>query len=198
MNKVKTLTVGVILYLAMASWCFADIYINVMAVNGTNDPKTSNIHFDLPGELTADDILDTSSLQLDYSVDDANYFVYGAVTLRPKESKTFRIHVKDKWMVTTDEVDGLKKQIDQGYETRANRTILPKRISLRTVWRKRSIISLIFRRPIRTVLTSAFDAYRAYAKEIKRLENDALNVSYWRSDPSVDESAQNYPSDDRG
>ncbi len=79
--------------------------------------KTSSIHFDLPGELTADDILDTNGLQLDYSVDDGDYFVYGDVSLKPKESKTFRIHVKDKWMVTQDEVNDLKKQIDQGYQT---------------------------------------------------------------------------------
>ncbi len=98
-------------------WAHAYIYINVVAVNGASAPKTSSIHFDLPGELTADDILDTNGLQLDYSVDDADYFVYGDVTLNPKESKTFRIHVKDKWTVTPDQVDDLKKQIDQGYET---------------------------------------------------------------------------------
>ena len=101
----------------MMSWVHADIYINVVAVNGADAPKNSSIHFDLPGELTAEDILDTSGLQLDYSVDDADYFVYGDVALKPKESKTFRIHVKDKWMVTPDQVDGLKKEIDQGYET---------------------------------------------------------------------------------
>ncbi len=101
----------------MMSWAFADIYINVVAVNGADTPKTSSIKFDLPGELTADDILDTNGLQLDYSVDDADYFVYGDVTLKAKESKTFRVHIKDKWMVTADQVADLKKQIEQGYET---------------------------------------------------------------------------------
>src|SRR5580658_10069075 len=101
----------------MVSVARADIYINVMAVNGTSDPKTSTIHFDLPGELTADDILDTNGLQLDYSVDDGDYFVYGDVTLKPKESRTFRIHIKDKWTVTPGQVTDLKNQIDQGYET---------------------------------------------------------------------------------
>ena len=32
------------------------------------------------------------------------------------------------------------------------------------------------------------DDYRMYAKEMKRIQNDALNVDYWRSDPSVDQS----------
>ena len=29
------------------------------------------------------------------------------------------------------------------------------------------------------------DAYRTYTKEIKRIQNDALNVEYWRSDPEL-------------
>src|ERR1700689_1447052 len=115
-NKINIFSI-IILSLGLISWAHADIYINVVAVNGASDPKTSSIHFNLPGELTAEDILDTNGLQLDYSVDDADYFVSGDVTLKPKESKTFRIHVKDKWMVTPEEVADLKKQIDQGYET---------------------------------------------------------------------------------
>src|SRR5665213_3208824 len=111
----KILSAAIILFLGTMSISYADIYINVVAVNGAATPKTSSLKFDLPGELTAEDILDTNGLQLDYNVDDADYFVYGDVTLKPKESKTFRIHVKDKWMVTPDEVDALKKQIEQGY-----------------------------------------------------------------------------------
>src|SRR5665213_1780492 len=111
----QSLTIAAIIYLGMMSLGHADIYINVMAVNGSDAPKNSSIKFDLPGELTAEDVLDTNGLQLDYNVDDADYFVYGDVSLKPKESKTFRIHVKDKWMVTPDEVDALKKQIEQGY-----------------------------------------------------------------------------------
>src|SRR5271165_2292366 len=115
MNK-NALAIAVLLYLGMMVSAFADVYINVMAVNGTDAAKTSSIKFDLPGELTAEDILDTSGLQMDYSVDDANYFVYGDVSLKPRESKTFRIHVKDKWMVSPDQVTDLKKQIEEGYD----------------------------------------------------------------------------------
>jgi len=100
----RTFTVAIILYWGMMAFGLADVYINVVAVNGKDAPKTYPIHFDLPGELTAEDILDTNGLQLDYSVDDAAYFVYGDVDLKPKESKSFRIHVKDRWMVTPDQV----------------------------------------------------------------------------------------------
>ncbi|MDE2010469.1 MAG: hypothetical protein KGJ09_10415, partial [Candidatus Omnitrophica bacterium] len=66
----KLFAAGVFLYLGIVPAVFADIVINVVAVNATNSPKTSPIKFDLPGELTPEDILDTNGLQLDYSVDD--------------------------------------------------------------------------------------------------------------------------------
>ena len=116
-NIAGTFIVGIILYFGMTLKGFADIYINVVAVNGADAPKTSSIKFDLPGEITADDILDTNGLQLDYSVDDADYFVYGDVVLKAKESKTFRVHIKDKWMVTPTQVADLKQQIEKGYES---------------------------------------------------------------------------------
>ena len=191
-NKVKLLIfrpliAGIILYLGMMSWGFADVYINVVAVNGRDVPKTSSIHFDLPGELTADDILDTNGLQLDYSVEDADYFVYGEVTLKPKESKTFRIHVKDKWMVTPDEVEDLKKQIDKGYETLGvpynvkNADILKARLYSKIDY----IVNLQSNNLDST--DKRIDNYRAYAKELKRMQKRALDVAYWRSDPGTDE-----------
>src|SRR5258708_275195 len=116
MNKNIVLT-AIILSLGMTMQAHADIYINVVAVNGTDVPKTSSIKFDLPGELTAEDILDTNRLQLDYNVDDGDYFVFGDVAFKPKETKTFRIHVKDRWMITPDAAADLKKQVEGGYET---------------------------------------------------------------------------------
>jgi hypothetical protein len=177
-----------ILYFGMMSRGFADIYINVVAVNGASDPKTSTIHFDLPGELTADDILDTNGLQLDYNVDDADYFVYGDVTLKAKESKTFRIHVKDKWMVTPDEVADLKKQIDQGYETLGKPHDAQKADVLKA--RLDAKIDYIVNQQSASgdSIDKRIDAYRAYTKELKRIQDSALDVAYWRSDPNDDQT----------
>ena len=191
-NKVKSLMLkplllGVILYLGMISWGLADIYINVVAVNAKDEPRTSTIHFDLPGELTPEDILDTNGLQLDYNVDDASYFVHGDVTLKPKESKTFRIHVKDRWMVTPDNIADLKKQIDQGYQTLGvpynakNADILKDRLYSKIDY----IVNLQTNSADST--DKRIDNYRAYAKEMKRMEDNALDEAYWRSDPGADE-----------
>jgi hypothetical protein len=184
MRKSIIFIAGIIFSLGMIPLACADIYINVMAVNGANAPKDYSIHFDLPGELTADDILDTNGLQLDYSVDDGDYFVYGDVNLKPKESKTFRIHVKDKWMITLDQANDLKTQIEQGYETLGKpydpqkAAILKERLEQKIDY----IISL--QSSNADSIDKRIDDYRAYAKEMKRIQNDAINRDYWRSDPS--------------
>lgn len=184
-NFSKTLFAGIILSLGMVSGAHADIYINVMAVNGANAPKSYSIKFDLPGELTAEDILDTNGLDLDYSVDDEDYFVYGSVNLKPKESKTFRIHVKDKWMVTQNSVDALKKQIEQGYQTLgkpydpSNADILKDRLEKKIDY----ILSL--QSTNADSIDKRIDDYRIYSKEMKRIQNDALNRDYWRSNPGI-------------
>jgi hypothetical protein len=187
-SLIKSFTVGIILYFGMISWGFADIYINVVAVNGADAPKTSSIKFDLPGELTAEDILDTNGLQLDYNVDDADYFVYGDVTLKPKESKTFRIHVKDKWTVTPDQVADLKKQIEQGYESLGKPHDASKAEILKTRLDTKIDYIVNVQNTSGDSIDKRIDAYRTYTKEIKRIQNDALNVDYWRSDPGEDQT----------
>ena len=179
---------GILLYFAMMTLSVADVYINVMAVNGTDVAKTSPIKFNLPGELTAEDILDTNGLQLDYSVDDANYFVYGDVTLNPKESKTFRIHVKDKWQVTPDQVAQLKKQIEEGFTTIGQVHDAQKADILKDRLDKKIDYIVNLQSTNVDSIDKRIDAYRTYAKELKRVQNDALNVDYWRSDPDADQA----------
>jgi len=178
------LFVSIFLLLGVTQRSFADIYINVVAVNGADTPKTSSIKFNLPGELTAEDILDTNGLQLDYNVDDANYFVYGDVTLKPKESKTFRIHVKDKWMITPEQVDDLKKQIEQGYEILGKPHDEQKADALKDRLESRIDYIVNLQSTNTDSVERRMDAYRTYTKEFKRIENNALDVAYWRSDPT--------------
>jgi hypothetical protein len=183
-NILKTFLIMFILSLGILSTAHADLYINVMAVNGADAPKTSSIKFNLPGELTAEDVLDTNGLQMDYSVDDGDYYVYGDVTLKPKESKVFRIHIKDRWTVTPEQVADLKKQIDQGYETLGKphdpqkAEILKQRLETKIDY----IINL--QSTNADSIDKRIDDYRVYSKEMKRIQNSAIDRDYWRSDPA--------------
>ncbi len=183
-----TLFVCVVLSIGMMTLAYADIYINVVAVNGATTDKTSSIKFGLPGELTAEDILDTNGLQLDYNVDDADYYVFGDVKLKPKESKTFKIHVKDKWMVTPEQVTELKKQIEKGYEVLGKPHDTQKADVLKARLESKIDYIVNLQSSSADSVDKRIDDYRAYTKEIKRIENSALDVSYWRSDPGIDQA----------
>src|SRR5690349_19477352 len=77
----------------------AELNINILAVNGTNQPRDKEIHYSLPKELSAEDILDTAGLKSDYDVNAGAYVVSGTVSLGPKETKTFKVRIRDVWKV---------------------------------------------------------------------------------------------------
>jgi hypothetical protein len=175
--------VGLVFLIAMAPCALADVYINVMAVNGTDTAKDTSVKYNLPGDLSSQDILDTNGLELDYNVNDANYYVHGKVSLQPKESKTFRIKVRDVWKLSPEQVDSIKNQIEQGYDQigklkdpqqgeQLKEHLLQK---LNFVQEQSSKADTVEKR---------IDSFRTYSKELQRIENNALAVDYWRSDPS--------------
>ena len=167
----------------MATPVFADVIVNVMAVNGAPTAKESTVKYSLPPELKAEDILDTNGLELDYSVDDASYYVHGNVTLQPKETKTYRVHVKDIWKVTPEQTAQIKKEIEDGYAQlgkvydQAKADLLKEQLNAKLnaiVEDQNSKAESIQRR---------MDSFRAHVKEMNRVKSDALAVDYWRSDP---------------
>src|SRR5205823_5812592 len=74
----------------------------------------------LPKELKSNDILDPAGLDIDYDIDQACYYVHGTISLAPKESKLLKIQVKDVWFITQEQVDAIKKQLDQNLAFVAN------------------------------------------------------------------------------
>ena len=161
----------------------ADVYINKLVVNGTENVKETDVNFPLPGDLNSGDILDTSGLDLTYNVNDSNYFVHGKVVLQPKESKTFRIRVRDIWKLDPQKVEDIKKEIEQGYDQIGKQ----KDQQQGELLKKHLIEKLNFVQDQGSKADSVekrMDAYRTYSKELKRIEHSALAVDYWRSDPT--------------
>ena len=95
------------------SVCWADLSINLVAVNASEETKKVPVKFYLPKELAPEDVIDTGPLKIDYDVDKGGYFVYADFEFQPKETKTFKILVKDVWRVAEDEINLLKKQLEE-------------------------------------------------------------------------------------
>ena len=172
-----------LLLIGMMPLVSADVYINVMALNGSPMRKETTVKYNLPGELKSEDVVDTNGLELDYNVNDANYYVHGVVVLEPKESKTFKIQVKDVWKVTPAQVDDLKKQIDEGYARLGKVHDAEKADVLKDQLVKKLDYILDQQNTKAESVEKRIDSYRTYANEIKRIQTDALGVDYWRSTP---------------
>ena len=181
-NQISILFLFVFL-IANTPLVYSDVYINVMAVNATENIKESSISYNLPGDLKSTDILDTNGLDLDYNVNDANYVLRGKVSLQPKESKTFRIRVKDVWKLSQGQLDEIRKEIEQGYEQLGKQKDLEQAKLLKENLTSR--LELLQDKSSKAdSVEKRMDAYRTYSNELKRIENNALAVDYWRSDPS--------------
>lgn len=182
-KKLVALIIAAVCVVFPFSLALADVYINVMAVNATDTVKDTSVKHNLPGDLTAGDILDTNGLDLDYNVNDANYYVYGKVTLQPKESKTFRIRVRDIWRLAPNQVEEIKKQIEQGFQQIGSLKD-PKQGEL---LKKQLLDKLDFvqeQSAKADTIEKRIDSYRTYSKELQRIQSSSLAVDYWRSDPS--------------
>jgi hypothetical protein len=173
---------GILFAIAFVPMAIADVYINVMALNGAAERKETTVKFNLPGDLTAEDILETDGLQLEYNPNDANYVVRGAVALAPKESKTFKIRVRDVWKVSSEDVEAIKKEIDEGYD-RLGKVHDPQNAELLRTQLKTKLDYIINLQAANSdSIEKRIDSYRTYSKEVKRIHNDALSVDFWRSD----------------
>ncbi len=100
---------GIFLYPFIA---WAQLTFNLVAVNASDEKKIVNVRQLLPRELAREDIIDVGPLKVDYDVDQGAYYVYGNIEFQPKESRTFKVAVQDVWIINEEEIDILKKQLD--------------------------------------------------------------------------------------
>ena len=108
------LSIG-LLFLASTA-IYADIVVNILVVNGTDVEREKKIYQHLPRELEFEDILDTAGFEVEFDVTNGQYVVYGDVTLSAKESKTFRVKVRDVWQIEPSEVEEIRNQINANHD----------------------------------------------------------------------------------
>ncbi len=114
-NKSMALALAVFLLLGpSAFWARAQVAINFIAVNASETAaKEVDVKYFLPEELKPDDVLNTGELDLGYDVDKGMYFVYKKMKFNSKESRTFKVLVKDVWRIEEEEINVLKNQVDE-------------------------------------------------------------------------------------
>ena len=179
--------IGLISICCHASWASSsrgeEVTLNILAVNGTDEPKEKEIKHYLPAGLTLNDILDTSKLKVDYDVNEGAYYVHGNVTLGPKETVEYKVKVNDVWNIDPQEIDDTKKKIEDGFEivkgTEYHQTGEIKKNTLN----KRLDDIVARQKKFEDDVDKRIDRFHLYKDEIEKINSDALSVSYWRSKP---------------
>lgn len=171
---------------------FADLYVTILAVNGTDEEKQKEVSQPLPKEVTAEDVIDTAGLQLDYDVSEGNYYVHGEVTLKPKETRKFRIRVRDLWQVNQTEIDEIKLQIDQSLSRVEGTEYYDTGLIRKNSLVQRLDFMVDQQAEFADNVGKRVDRYRAYEQELKEIRDDSLSVNYWRSKPPSPDEAEIY------
>lgn len=183
-NELLFLSVFVLVALIVpAQMSFADIIINVLAVNGAAEKRETPIRFVLPADVQAKDIVDTDGLSIEYDVNEGAYVAQGMVSLDPKAAKTFRIKVSDIWKITPQEVEGIKSEIAEAYDKLGKVGDESKSEALRQKLLDRLDFVVAQQSSGAESVENRIDSFRIYQDRLTDIKRDALSVDYWRSDP---------------
>ena len=183
---------SLLIYFVSIPLVFAELTINLVAINGSEKEKEMEMKSYLPKELEPTDILDAGSLKVEYDVDKAAYFVSGKVTFQPKESKTFKVKVKDVWRITSEEIDVLKQQGDANLKLLEKTPNYPEAVQARDKLVERLDYILGQQESYSQDIERRIEQYRAYADELKQIRNNIYSLDYLTSESqSLAEDEQN-------
>lgn len=104
----------VIIFCFMAKEARCSIVLKTLAVNPSKTKtQTAMLKAYLPKEATAEDVVDLGDLKIDYDIEKGLYFVYQKYELKPGESISREIEIKDIWVIPESEIDSLLIQANE-------------------------------------------------------------------------------------
>ncbi|MBF0122859.1 MAG: hypothetical protein HQL21_05570 [Candidatus Omnitrophica bacterium] len=168
------------------SW--ADVIINVLAVNGKDVVIEKDVEFSLPGEVKPEDVLDPAGLTLSYNVKESGYYLHGLVSLKGKETKTFRVRVRDIWRVREEDISKIKEEIEEGFKEMGSERNLENGKALRQKLLTQVNDVLSEQSMADGTIDQRIDAYRNRIQILSDVRNKTKLIDFWRSDASDEET----------
>lgn len=159
------------------------VSLNVLAVNGTESRLEKDVEVHLPPEVKLEDILETSGLKVQFDSGTGTYMVYDKVLLEPKQSKTFKVRIRDVWQITPDSMNEVRKQIEESFgRLEGTKYLEVGRVRKDELHRRLDFIQAEQERFSDNV-QQRINAYRTYSKEYNSIRDKAVSISYWRTEP---------------
>ncbi|MCD4779211.1 MAG: hypothetical protein K8S27_01490 [Candidatus Omnitrophica bacterium] len=180
-KKVLPCLASLICILILASQVvYAQVTVNILAVNGTERPRLKKIKYPLPRELKLDDILDTAGLKIEYDVNAGQYTVIGEVDLAPKESKTFKVRIRDVWNIEEEHINQIKDQAEDSVKPFEDTEYYEGAQQRKQHLFERLDFILAQQTEVADNVEKRIDRYRIYITEIDDIRRNALSIDFWR------------------
>jgi len=181
--------VSAILLTLISSPSFAQsLTINLVAVNGSEEPKKTPVKYYLPMELKPEDVTSAGDLKVEYDLEKESYFVYGDFELAPKESRTFKLQIKDVWKIDVSEIEVLKQQINNNLSELDDTEYYESATTLRDNLFQKLDYILQRQEEFQNNIERRIEEYRANIDIFNELKRDAFSSTYLISSPSISES----------
>jgi len=174
-NSMIPVIVCIFLFLAVQP-VQADLTINLVAVNATENPKKVPVKYNLPEELEPDDVVDTGPLKLDYDVNKGTYTVSGEFEFQPKESKTYKVVVKDVWKIDPDEIELLKTQLIENLTLLEGADYYDDAVGAKDLITARLDFILAQQNKYSQDIGRRIEEYRAYVKELEDIRKKIFSL----------------------
>jgi len=100
-----------IIFCLLAKEAGCGIILKTLVVNPSKTKtQTALLKAYLPKEATAEDVVDLGDLKIDYDIGKGLYYVHQKYELKPGESVSREIEIKDVWVISRAEIEALTRQ----------------------------------------------------------------------------------------
>jgi len=163
------------------SYAESEVKVKVLAVNPSGSQKIKTmIAQPLPSEIDpAQDIIDKAGLEIRFDSDSKVYMLHGEVELKPRETKTFEVRIRDVWQVTPDQTEEVKKNL----ETQINALKSTKYYDTAKLLYEKALegIDRILEEQSRPVgMKQHIELYRAHVQQLQDIKANALSLGAMR------------------
>lgn len=91
---------------------FGSIDINFLITNPSTVKQTLSFKAYLPQEVKPENIVNLDGLKIDFDANANTYYVYGEITLEPRETLTRNVKITDIWQFKDEKIASLKNQAE--------------------------------------------------------------------------------------
>lgn len=156
------------------------VKIKILAVNpSASQNLTTTVAQYLPAEVTPSDIINKEGMEISYDSEKKAYLVKKEVSLKPQETQTIEIAIRDVWTITPEALEAVRTQLQQNLATlKKTKFAATGQLLFEKAQETLSIIEQNQAQPLG--MMQRIELYRMHMKQLEDLKQNALSLDSMR------------------